>query len=164
MFTVLSSAFRGMSPPSELRVFRAIVLLIVAAIPTLVGLVAGFGGLGAMAALFGREAPASVDPSLQNHLRAIGVVFTGFGLLLAWSTFSLREREGVFRIVVGVVILAGLARITGWISDGPPGLLAMIFLAMELVLFPALFLWQRRLLRVSSEHFIACGEEHEAGR
>jgi uncharacterized protein DUF4345 len=140
-----------MSPVSELRAFRAIAIVIVAVIPTVVGLVAGFGGLEAMAALFGREAPGSVDPSLRNHLRAICIVFPGFGWLYVWSTLAIKERKGAFRIVVGVIILAGFARIAGWISDGPPGALATTFLAMELVLFPALFLWHQRLLRVNAE-------------
>jgi hypothetical protein len=140
-----------MSPASELHVFRAIVIVIVAVIPTLVGLAAGFGGLEALAALFGREAPASVDPSLRNHLRAICIVFAGFGWLLVWSTLALQERKGAFRIVIGVVIVAGFARIAGWISDGPPGALATTLLAMELILFPALFLWHQRLLRLNAE-------------
>ncbi len=105
-----------------------------------------------MAALFRREAPPSVDPSLRNHLRAICVVFAGFGWLLVWSTLAIQQRKGAFRIVVGVIILAGFARIAGWISDGPPGALAATFIAMELVLFPAIFLWHQRLLRLNDVH------------
>ncbi len=133
-------------PGRELRVFQAIVLGI--ALVTLVaGPAGGFGGLEGLAAVFGAEGPIALDPGIRNHLRAICAVFLGFGILMAWSALALERGRTVFRIGVGVIVLAGLARVTGWIVDGYPGVPAVVFTALELVAFPLLFAWHARLLR-----------------
>lgn len=137
---------------TELRAFRLVIAALVAAIALLIGSIAGFGGLDAMAALVGARTPGDVDPALRNHLRAFSVVFAGFGLLIGWTALALEERKTGFRIAVAVIVAAGLARVTGWIVDGAPGALATLFLTMELVLFPLLLAWHARLLRLAREH------------
>lgn len=140
-----------MSPSNELRVFRAVVIAIILAIPITLGLLGGFGGLEGIAALLGTEAPGPVNPALRNHLRAICTTFAGFGLLAGWTLGALEERKTAFRLAVAVIVVAGLGRVTGWIVDGRPGLVASVFMAMELILFPLLLVWHTRLLRLARE-------------
>lgn len=140
-------------PDRELRAFQAIVLVI--ALVTLVaGPAGGFGGLEGLSAVFGVEGPIALDAGIRNHLRAICVVFLGFGILMAWSALALERGRTVFRIGVAVIVLAGLARVTGWIVDGYPGVPAVVFTTLELVAFPLLFAWHARLLR-RTDH--SCG-------
>lgn len=140
-----------MSPAFELRAFRGVVIAIAIAIALLVGGIAGFGGLEGMAILFGAPLPERFDLGLRNHLRAICVVFAGFGVLVVWSTFALEQRRAAFRIAVATIVLAGLARIIGWLVDGPGGLTAGTFVTMELVLFPLLLAWHTRLIRLARQ-------------
>lgn len=130
---------------TELRLFRAIVAVIAFGV-TPVGVVAGYGGLEGMAALLGRDTTVVLDAGIRNHLRAICVVFAGFGALVLWSTFDLKQRRGAFRISMVAIVAAALARVTGWRVDGDPGALAKLFLSTEIGVFPLLFLWHFRLL------------------
>ncbi len=115
------------------------------------GPVIGFGGVGALAWLFQLEAPPPLDPGLHNHLRAVSVMFLCAGLMFAWSTIELKAGRVVFRVGVAMVLFAGLARMTGWLCDGYPGLIPVGLMVIELGVFPALFLWHRRLARVITE-------------
>jgi hypothetical protein len=134
-----------MGPHVELRLFRGAISAI--ALVTLAGLAGGFGGVPGLAAVFGLEAPPAIDPALHNHLRAVVTVFAGFGAIMVWAAFELERGAPVFRIGVVAIVLAGLARATGWIVDGPPGAVPAALLVTELVAFPLLALWHARLLR-----------------
>ena len=130
---------------TQLRLFQAILAAIAFGVTPL-GVAAGYGGLEGMAALLWRDTTVVLDPALRNHLRAICVVFAGFGALMLWSTFDLDQRKGAFRIGIAAIVAAGLARLTGWRIDGDPGSMAKLFAFIELVVFPLLFAWHFKLL------------------
>ncbi|MBI3557401.1 MAG: DUF4345 domain-containing protein [Deltaproteobacteria bacterium] len=140
-----------MTPATELRLFRGVMIIMAAAICGLVGLVSGFGGLESMAALFRSAQTIMLDAGLRNHVRAISVVFAGFGAFTVWSTWALEERKGAFRIFVVFGVSAGFARATGWMTEGYPGVMATVFMAMELAILPALCIWHARLLRLGAD-------------
>jgi hypothetical protein len=133
----------------ELRAFHAVVGLVVL-IPLVAGLAGAFFGLEGLARLLGVDAAIVVPPSLRNSLRAICMMFVGWAPLVVWSLASLRERAGAFRVTIGCGFLAGFARLTGWLVDGHPGLIAIGIMAIELGVMPILFVWHRRLARLEA--------------
>jgi hypothetical protein len=116
-------------------------------IPLVAGPLVAFGGVPALAALF-RERAQILSPGMHNHLRAIGWMFFVHVPVVVWSLGSIRERSAVFRIVVGLAVVAGLARLTGWIVNGYPGPIATVILCLELGYLPLLLLWHARLVRL----------------
>ena len=69
----------------------------------------------------------------------------GFFGLLFWSTIpSIETRTNRFRILTLIVIAGGLSRLFGFFFS-PPALQSLAGVAMELVVTPALCLWQGRV-------------------
>lgn len=132
----------------ELGLFYAAVGAVLA-VPLVVGPVAGFGGLEGMAWLFGAGGPIAVPIPVRSGLRAIAFLFAALVPLTIWSLARLAERAGAFRIVVVCGFLSGFARLAGYVVDGDPGVVSMVFLIIELAGMPGLFLWHRRLVASS---------------
>jgi hypothetical protein len=132
----------------ELRAFYAVVGLLLL-VPLVGGLAGAFGGVEGMARLFGVDDPIVLAPLLQNNFRAVCCAFFSWVPLVVWSLAALPERAGAFRIIVGCGFLTGLARLTGHLVDGYPGLVPVVFLALELGGMPILLLWHARLVRLA---------------
>jgi hypothetical protein len=104
-----------------------------------VPVVAGVAGVLEGASMTGGS---GAGPALDSHVRYLS------GLLLAigvgfWSTVpGIEGKGGRFRLLTGIVVVGGLGRLFGLVLHGvPPG--AMVFgLVMELVVTPALCVWQ----------------------
>ncbi len=139
-----------MSMRVELRAFYGVVGLILV-IPLVVGLVGAFGGLEGMARLFGVDHRIVVSASLRNSLRAISFMFFAWFPLVIWTLAALPERAGAFRITVGCAFLAGFARLTGYLVEGYPGIVPVVFMIIELAGMPILLLWHARLVRLGRE-------------
>jgi hypothetical protein len=137
-----------MSMRSELRVFYGVVGLLLL-IPLLDGLVGAFGGLVGMARLFLVDDQVAMSPVLKSNCRAICCAFFSWLPLVVWSLAALRERAGAFRIIIGCGFLAGLARLTGWLVEGYPGVAPAGLMAIELGFLPLLLLWHARLVRLA---------------
>ena len=89
----------------------------------------------------GDGAPADLD----SHFRYLSGLLLGIGLCF-WSTVpSIEEKTTFFRFLTLVVVLGGLARLLGLWLTGVPSLTMMAALVMELVVTPALCLWQTRV-------------------
>ena len=112
-----------MSSRSELRAFHGVVGLVLL-IPLLGGLAGAFGGLEGMARLFRVDHELVVSPLLRNNFRAVCCAFVSWVPIVIWSLAALPERAAVFRIVVGCAFAAGFARLTGWLVEGYPGVVA----------------------------------------
>jgi len=105
---------------------------------------AGFGGI-----LLGpRLAGAFAAPvPLDSHFRYLSglLLAIGFGF---WSTIPGIERQSArFRLLTALVVAGGLGRLVSLFDVGPPDAPMFFGLAMELVVTPALALWQARLAR-----------------
>jgi hypothetical protein len=133
---------------NEQRAFYGTVALVLT-IPMVAGLAGAFGGLEGLAAVLMVPEPLSVPASLRNSWRAICVMFFAVVPLVIWTLGSLPERAGAFRIIVACAFLAGFARATGWLIDGPPGMIPIAIMVIELCGMPALLLWHARLVRLS---------------
>jgi len=133
----------------ELRVFQ-IVVGCVLVIPLVAGSTGAFGGIEGMATLFDEDRHAMLAPALRNHLRAICWMFVAFAPLVVWSLARMTERAGAFRIIIAFAFVAGIARLVGRFVDGDPGVIATLFMALELALMPVLVWWHARLIRAQS--------------
>jgi hypothetical protein len=96
------------------------------------------GGLSGVIAGAGAE-----SAGFDSHYRYLSGLLVGIGLAF-WSTIPRIERCGTqFRTLTLIVVAGGLARLYAVAERGDPGLMRMA-LAMELIVTPALCLWQAR--------------------
>ena len=114
------------------------VVAVAAAVPVL----AGLSGV-----LFGHGITGDQNPSVSadSHFRFLSGLLLGIGLCF-WSTVpGIEEKTTLFRFLTLIVVLGGLARLLGLWITGIPSLFMLLALAMELVVTPALCLWQTRI-------------------
>jgi hypothetical protein len=124
----------------ERRLLQASVLLL-----ALVPISAGAAGVVGGPAFLGLERPWPAD--LDSHFRYLSGLFLAMGLGF-WSCVPAIERRGArFRLLGGLVILGGLARLLSLLLVGTPSPGHLAGLTLELAVLPLLLLWQRRLER-----------------
>jgi hypothetical protein len=117
----------------------------------------GLGGIVPFAAglygvLFGPALTGDVTSiSADSHFRYLSGLLLGIGLCF-WGTIPrIEERTHLFRTLAGIVFVGGLARLLGLLITGVPSLTMLGGLAMELVVTPALCLWQTRVANRHAE-------------
>lgn len=110
-----------------------------------VPIVAGAGGV-----FFGLDfAGPPMEPPQESHFRYLSGLLLGIGLGF-WSTIAKIERQGPrFTLLTAIVFGGGFARLFGLAVDGNPGGPMLFGLAMELVVTPTLWIWQRAIARGS---------------
>jgi hypothetical protein len=109
----------------------------------LIPLTAGLGG-----ALFGGAFLGEpVGPATDSHLRYLSVLLAALGALAWWCSHDLATRGGIFTLLVGIVMLGGIARGVGLLVAGPPPLPHILALVVEILITPALWLWWRHGMR-----------------
>lgn len=119
-------------------------LQIVVAILALIPITAGGWGALAGTGMFGDIA----DISLDSHFRYVSglLLAIGFGF---WSTIPDIERKtGRVRLLTALVFAGGIARLLG-LRHGLPSAPMLGGLVMELLVTPALCLWQARIARLA---------------
>lgn len=88
---------------------------------------------------------------LDSHFRYLSGIFLG-ALIVVYSCVPDIERKGPrLRLVGGLVICGGLARLIGVMTLGIPGLGFRYGLVMELIVTPLILLWQARVAQRMSE-------------
>jgi hypothetical protein len=86
-------------------------------------------------------------PSAATHAAYLSGLLLGIGLGF-WSSIPAIERHrGRFGLLTGIVVLGGLARLVMAIRLGAWGPTVYWPLVMELLVTPALWLWQGRVAR-----------------
>lgn len=101
-------------------------------------------GAGLAGVVLGPEMAAvgAVGVDLDSHFRYLSGLLLGTGLVF-WSLIpSISRQTAMFRTLTLIVVLGGLARALGVALQGPPGGPMLFGLAMELVVTPALCVWQ----------------------
>jgi len=132
-----------MTRPPSLREVRALQFCI--ALGGCAPVAAGLAGVA-----WGPHLAAGVDLAsvpLDSHFRYLSGLLAalGFGF---WSTLPDIARRGArFRLLSAIVVCGGLGRLISLLKLGPPDAPMLFGLAMELVVTPALALWQARLER-----------------
>lgn len=104
------------------------------------------GGWGVIAGPAG-FADIEVTPGFDSHFRYLS------GLLLAigygfWSTLrNIERKQERFIVLTVIVFIGGLARLSALLVHGDASPATLAGLGMELVVTPALCLWQAKLAR-----------------
>ena len=116
----------------------------------LVSLIPVFAGLAAVV-----QGPAFFDATLSisgnSMLRYLSGLLLGIGLTV-WAIIPRIEENGrVLGAIAFIVAVGGLARLWSLISVGTPRTPMVLALFVELILTPALYLWQRRVARATIE-------------
>jgi hypothetical protein len=120
------------------------VVAVAAAVPVLAGLTG---------VLFGHGITGDQNPSVSadSHFRFLSGLLLGIGLCF-WSTVpGIEAKTTFFRFLTLIVVLGGLARLLGLWITGIPSLFMLMALVMELVVPPALCLWQTRVANRAAE-------------
>jgi hypothetical protein len=91
--------------------------------------------------------PFAAPVPLDSHFRYLSGLLLAIGVAY-WTTIPGIERQGQrFQLLTALVVVGGLGRVVSLIAEGPPNGPMFFGLAMELVITPALALWQARLAR-----------------
>jgi hypothetical protein len=119
----------------ETRALQILILL-----GALVPVYGGAVGVLRGAAAFGAWPGAAAD----SQTRYLSGLLLGVGLAYAACVPTIVRRTREIRLLTGLVLLGGLARLAGVFLAGSPGHMAWT-LGMELFVAPALALWQARV-------------------
>jgi hypothetical protein len=109
---------------------------------------AGLAGVWLGPELTGPLAATSV--SLDSHFSYLSGLLLAIGVAF-WSTIpSIEGRGGRFRLLAAIVFVGGLGRAVSLLRVGRPDGPMLFGLAMELLVTPALAIWQARLARLAA--------------
>ena len=130
--------------------FRA-VLFVVGLVIVWTGINVGLGGIATLGLQGPTDFMAITDPQAfaaqDSHVRFLGGLWLGVGLLLAAAAWRLRALKPAVQVVLALIVVGGLARFSALRPDvlfGPQ--IVGSFLA-EVALMPLLLLWSTRLAR-----------------
>ena len=138
---------RSIKPNYLLRGALAVLGLVI----VVLGLNVGFGGIRTLGWQGGLVDFLTVtDPGVyavrDNHVRFIGGVWLGLGLVVLAGSVAFQRLRGVLVVLVGLIAIGGLARFSGDLSSlvRPDILPSLVF---ELLGAPLLALWFARAER-----------------
>jgi hypothetical protein len=130
----------SLNPATERRLLQ-----IAVAAAGLVPVTAGLAGALRGASLLS----AAMDMGDDSHVRYLSGLLLGIGLAF-WASIPHIERHAArFRLLAVIVAIGGLARLLAFMQPGAPNRVMLFALAMELVVTPALCLWQQRVARIA---------------
>ena len=125
-------------------ILRAILALVGLGIIFL-GLNIGFGGIQTLGLQGTGPFIEVTDPSLfsvrDSHVRFIGGVWLGIGLLFVAAAFRLQQLRGAVLAAIGMIFIGGLSRFSAPSLVPLAGADLLPSLLMEFLLFPLLGLW-----------------------
>lgn len=84
---------------------------------------------------------------LDSHVRYLSGIFLALGLTFYATVPSIERKTALFRLAAALVVAGGLARLLGLIVNGVPSAPHVAGLTLELVVVPALAVWQGRVAR-----------------
>jgi hypothetical protein len=88
-------------------------------------------------------------PDLESHFRYLSGLLLGIGIAYMATIRSIERHSSLFLALSGVVIVGGLSRLAFAVGHGGQTLSHQLALVMELVVVPALLLWQRRIAAIA---------------
>ena len=124
------------------RLFLQIATALACMVPLSMGLLSV---VQSVSVLRGMEPPFPID--LDSHYRYLSGLLLGIGLVFLASIPRIEAKGAVFRTLGFVILVGGLARLASLVQNGAPGSGHQFGLVMELVVVPAIVLWQARVAR-----------------
>lgn len=119
-----------------------------------------FIAVSALHLFFGMQADAMLgapvlpqmasEPSFDSQNRFYGITFSLLGVALLICATDLRRYEPIAVATLGVLFMAGIARVVAWSIHGAPSPMIIGILCADLILPPILYFWLKRSLRTSS--------------
>lgn len=94
-------------------------------------------------------AGAAGTADLDSHFRYLSGLLLGIGLAYVTAIPRIEQHSLRFRILTAIVVAGGLGRLASLVAVGAPSVSMTAALAMELIVTPALALWQHRIARLS---------------
>ena len=117
------------------------------AVACIVPLAAGGQGVVESAAMIGDvERPLPID--LDSHFRYLSGLLVGIGIGFLACIKNIERKGSAYRLLAMIVVVGGLARLLSAVQFGLPGGGHRFGLIMELLVVPALALWQFRIERL----------------
>ncbi len=131
----------NLKPATEKRLLQIAV--------TIGGFVPVGAGLGG--ALCGAKfLDVAITVSNDSHVRYLSGLLLGIGIAF-WISIPRIERYAErFRLLGAIVFLGGCMRLLAFLDAGTPGPAMYFALTMELLVTPALCLWQQRVARIAA--------------
>lgn len=124
------------------------------ALACLVPLWAGISG-----AIFGpsmtQRSTLAPMPDLDSHFRYLSGLLFGTGIGFAVCIPTIERRSEAVATLCMAVVFGGFARLAALLILGAPSTPHLLAIGMELLVVPAIFLWQRRvaaLCKLEQEH------------
>lgn len=107
---------------------------------------------GLYGVLFGLSLTGDVASiSAESHFRYMSGLLLGIGICF-WSTVPEIERKSRrFRLLTLLVVIGGLGRLAGLMMTGLPSVFMIGALIIELIVTPALCLWQAHVANVYAD-------------
>ncbi|MBX3501788.1 MAG: DUF4345 domain-containing protein [Alphaproteobacteria bacterium] len=128
-----------MTPRMERRALQGAIALL-ALVPVAAGLAGVLQGQAMVDGLAGL-------PSQDSHMRYLSGLLLAIGVAW-WSAIAAIERCGArVRLLAALVACGGLARLLSLVVAGPPSWSMLGALVLELIVAPAIALWQVRVAR-----------------
>lgn len=130
----------------HMAVHERTLLQIAIAVASLVPIGAGLAG-----ASFGASFPGWLDETafdgraLDSHVRYLSGLLFGIGVGFLAAVPSIEKYRARFTLLTSIVAAGGLARLAGIAVSGVPHRGMLFGLAMELIVTPLLWAWQRRV-------------------
>ncbi len=107
-------------------------------------------GVGLLEAAGARLNAVAHDPVLNSQVGFWGAIWLGFGVILWQTSSDLIGQADRFRLLSGILVLSGVARLGAAVIYGSPGPVLLVAMAVELLGGTGLLLWHRAILRASS--------------
>jgi len=89
----------------------------------------------------------AVPTDLDSHFRYLSGLLFAIGLGFLSTVPRIERQKGRFLGLTSIVMVGGLGRLASVLALGLPSVPMQAALAMELLVTPALCLWQRRIAR-----------------
>jgi len=119
-----------------------LLLQIAVAIGSLVPIGAGAAGIVLGPAMVDARA---VTVAADSHYRYLSGLLLGIGIAFATTVPAIERRTARFRLLTAIVVAGGLGRLLSLVLRGAPDTPMVAALVMELMVTPALALWQSRV-------------------